>query len=75
LNRLQPLERLLGAFPSVRLTPEDRARVIHGQELGLEVEGDRSAEWVRLLDDRGQLVAMATPGRRPGSLHPAVVLI
>jgi len=31
--------------------------------------------WVRLLDGSGVLVAMATPGARPGSLHPAVVLI
>ena len=32
-------------------------------------------EWVRLLDPGGALVALATPGVAPGSLHPSVVLI
>lgn len=31
--------------------------------------------WVRLLDDEGHLLALATTGTRAGSLHPAVVLI
>ncbi|OFW02479.1 MAG: tRNA pseudouridine(55) synthase TruB [Acidobacteria bacterium RIFCSPLOWO2_02_FULL_68_18] len=31
--------------------------------------------WVRLIDARGALVALATPGARAGSLHPSVVLI
>ena len=32
-------------------------------------------EWVRLLDNSGDLIAMARAGSRPGFLHPAVVLI
>jgi len=32
-------------------------------------------DWVRLLDPGGALVALATPGVAPGSLHPSVVLI
>jgi tRNA pseudouridine55 synthase len=32
-------------------------------------------EWVRLFDQGGALVALATPGAAPGSLHPSVVLI
>ncbi len=31
--------------------------------------------WVRLLDDDGHLLALATTGTRAGSLHPTVVLI
>ena len=72
-----PLERLLQAFPAVRLSEEGCRRVSHGQE----VEGrpqDRSepsSEWVRLVDAGGRLVALATSGSHPDSLHPAVVLI
>lgn len=33
------------------------------------------AEWVRLLGEGGSLAGLATGGRAPGSLHPAVVLI
>jgi hypothetical protein len=31
--------------------------------------------WIRLMDETGALVALATAGKAPGSLHPAVVLI
>jgi hypothetical protein len=34
-----------------------------------------AVEWTRLVDATGALVALATPGRTPGSLHPSVVLI
>ena len=33
------------------------------------------AEWVRVFDASGVLLALGTPGQAPGSLHPAVVLI
>ena len=67
-----PLNRLLTAFPAAILTDQDRKRVSHGQE----IDGDSdSAEWVRLEDQEGHLVAIARAGSRPGSLHPAVVLI
>ena len=67
-----PLNRLLTAFPAAILTDQDRKRVSHGQE----IDGDSdSAEWVRLEDQGGHLVAIARAGSRPGSLHPAVVLI
>jgi tRNA pseudouridine55 synthase len=70
--RVMPPGRLLGAFPSVRLSEEGCRRVSHGQE----VEGPADAgPWVRLVDMDGRLVALATPGSRPDSLHPAVVLI
>ena len=31
-------------------------------------------EWIRLLDAEGHLLALATAGKIPGSLHPSVVL-
>jgi hypothetical protein len=34
----------------------------------------RAADWVRLLDSSGRLLALGTPGRSPHALHPAVVL-
>jgi tRNA pseudouridine55 synthase len=71
-GRMIPIDRLLTRFPAVPLTEEGRRRVSHGQE----VEGapERPAEWVRLVDAEGRLLALATPGSQPGSLHPAVVL-
>jgi tRNA pseudouridine55 synthase len=74
---LVPLARMLGSFPAATVTDRGRTHVSHGRELG---PGDLAApaehvEWVRLLDGTGALLALATPGRAPGSLHPAVVLI
>jgi tRNA pseudouridine55 synthase len=72
-----PLDRLLPGYPAIALTDEARNRVSHGQEVdgGLIDGAERGAEWVRLTDSAGHLVAVARPGSRPGSLHPAVVLI
>ena len=76
-GRLIPLDRVLPGFPSVTITDRGRGYVSHGRELGPDdVSGTvEAAEWVRLLDGAGALVALATPGRAPGSLHPSVVLI
>ena len=69
---LVTMDRLLGALPAVTVSEEGRNRVSRGQE----VEGAcGTAEWVRLMDGNGRLLAMARPGTRPGLLHPAVVLI
>lgn len=68
-----PLDRLLPAYPLITLTDEARNRVSHGQEVDGGPNG--GSEWVRLTDGEGHLVALARPGSRPGSLHPAVVLI
>lgn len=72
-----PLDRLLPGYPAIALTDEARNRVSHGQEVdgGLIGGAERGAEWVRLTDSAGHLVAVARRGSRPGSLHPAVVLI
>jgi tRNA pseudouridine55 synthase len=88
LDWLIPMERLLTAFPAVTVTEEGRVWVGHGRELEAAqyVSEDRgrpgldgpavtgAAEWVRLFDSDGHLLALATPGSRPGSLHPSVVL-
>ena len=76
---LIPIDRLLPRFPLVRVSDEDRLRVTRGQDINggpLERPGvDDASTWVRLIDGDGHLLALATPGPRPGSLHPAVVLI
>jgi tRNA pseudouridine55 synthase len=80
-RRLIPPGRLLAGFPAVLLSEDDCRRVSHGQEVEgtaiapLTAETLANAEWVRLLDGEGRLVALATPGSRPNSLHPAVVLV
>jgi len=86
-GRAVPLERLLQEFPGARLTDEGRTRVSHGQDVHdahlwpedtacLETA---AAQWVRLLDGDGRLLALGTAGegpplRSPRALHPAVVL-
>lgn len=86
-GRLAPLHALLGGWPAVTLTDRGRERTAHGRELDAAdyvmagpqdppyVSTDAPAAWIRLLDGAGALVAVATPGARAGSLHPAVVLI
>ena len=88
---LIPLEQLLPGLPARRLTGEGLIRVSHGrlvEAADLLTPGPQDPayafrragpvdppEWVRLLDPGGALVALATPGVAPGSLHPSVVLI
>ncbi|MBI2187901.1 MAG: tRNA pseudouridine(55) synthase TruB [Acidobacteria bacterium] len=77
-ERLVPLDALLGTWPAVTLTDRGRERAAHGRELepgDYAPAGRRDAPWTRMLDAQGALVALATPGTRAGSLHPAVVLI
>jgi len=76
---LIPMERLLPDFPAVTVTPEGLTRVSHGQHVRpIDVSGPMPgapAEWIRVLDAGGALVALGTPQRASGSLHPEVVLI
>jgi tRNA pseudouridine55 synthase len=81
-ERWVPLERLLPRLPSVRLGPEGRRRVAHGQMLGAphvlagaEAVRRGADAWIRLIDEEGQLVALGTPDSTGEFLHPAVVLI
>jgi tRNA pseudouridine55 synthase len=81
-GRAVPLDRLLLDLPGTRLTDEGRSRVCHGQDVGPahlwpEDSGcleTGAAEWVRLLDSDGRLLALGTPARGPHALHPTVVL-
>lgn len=80
-SRLVPLGALLGGFPAVTITDRGREHVTHGRELESGDYESRSPfpfppfPWVRMLDRQGTLVALATSGRRAGSLRPSVVLI
>ena len=87
LDWLIPMERLLTTFPAATVTDEGRLWIGHGRELSPSqlraadrggsdagVTVTHTAEWVRLLDAEGHLLALATPGKQPGSLHPSVVL-
>ena len=81
-GRAVPLNRLLPDLPQARLTDEGRTRVSQGQDVDRahvwpEDSGclePQVAEWVRLLDSSGRLLALGSPGRGPHTLHPAVVL-
>ena len=66
-----PIDQLLAAMPAIQVAEDDRAKVAHGQE----IEATAAAEWVRITDPAGKLLAVGRTGSRPGSLHPAVVLI
>jgi len=76
---LIPMERLLPGFPAVTVTAEGLTRVSHGQQVRpMDLTAEASlgaADWVRLLDPGGALVAVGTPQRLSGFLHPEVVLI
>ena len=77
-SQVLPLEALLTTLPMARLTADGRERVARGRDVDpmhYESSTTEGSGWVRLLDGSGQLVALAEPGTRPGSLHPAVVLI
>jgi len=77
MSRVVPPAAMLPDLPSLILTPEGRARAIHGQDLGPSDAVRSSGEiarLVRLLDAAGDLVAIAEAGRSPGFLHPFVVL-
>jgi tRNA pseudouridine55 synthase len=86
-GRLIPLAALLTELPAVSVGEEGRRRIGHGQELAPEhvLSGfpEAALERVRVLDVRGELLALAVPRgfeggaselpRRP-TLHPDVVL-
>jgi len=87
---LLPLAGMLPALPSVVLTEEGVTRVLHGQDLRphdqlstLKSElSTRNSQpsalspepFVRLLNARGELLAIAEP-TGSGALHPSVVLV
>jgi tRNA pseudouridine55 synthase len=77
-----PLDHLLARLPLVRVGEEGRRRISHGQTVGTAhvAEGSdaiqrESGDWMRLVDQQGQLVAVGTVDSTGEFLHPAVVLI
>lgn len=78
-----PLERLLPGLPAVYVTQMGVSHVQHGRELQRgdyyaaerQPESIPTSEWVRVLDVRAGLLALARAGRTPDSLHPSIVLI
>jgi len=68
------LGRLLPAVPTVTVTPETAGRVRQGIDLPVPGHWLEAPPLTRLLDDAGQLVALAVPAPRAGFLHPSVVL-
>jgi tRNA pseudouridine55 synthase len=88
LAKLLPMARLLTELPAVTVGEEGRRLVGHGRELGREVVllgfPDGPVERVRVLDERGELLALAVsrgfgpelPGlARVPVLHPDLVLL
>ena len=83
LDWIIPIDRLLTGFPAVTVTDEGRVWIGHGRELGPSQFDSSGADlvpplpvapWTRLLDGDGHLLALATPGKQPRSLHPSVVV-
>lgn len=58
LERIIPMGRLLAELPAIVISRGDRARVVHGMDLNL-LTGARDAAEYRLLDEEGNLVALA----------------
>jgi tRNA pseudouridine55 synthase len=87
-ERVIPMAQLLPEWPAVTVGAEGRRRIGHGRELGAEdvLLGFplTAVERVRVIDEDGELVALAVPRgfdssgselpRRP-ALHPDVVLL
>lgn len=82
-ERLIPLERLLADLPAVTLSEHGARRASHGSEIGVDdfagppraavaVAADGGP--VRLLDESGRLLAIASQGAG-GALRPAIVLV
>jgi tRNA pseudouridine55 synthase len=86
-ERLVPLCELLPQLPAVRVGRLGRELVRHGRDLGSDAleqgSPEATAERVRVLDEAGELLALAIPRALPPSgapsvapaLHPDVVLV
>jgi tRNA pseudouridine55 synthase len=82
-----PLADMLPHLASVTLTADGVLRALHGREIrpsdavrglgtgGWGLDEDAGVELVRLFDQGGGLIGIATPAATPGLLHPSVVLV
>jgi tRNA pseudouridine55 synthase len=69
-----PMAQALPRFAAVTLTPDDVRKVLHGGDLRFPpLQPVLPNRFVRLLDGKGELVAIGEPSA-PGLLHPLVVL-
>lgn len=86
-DRVVPLGELLPELPAVRVGPTGRERVRHGRDIGLDEVAagfpEEPVARVRVLDESGELLALAVPrgSGAPGApavepvLHPDVVFV
>ena len=85
-DHLLPLRDCLLEWPAVTVAEEGKRALRHGRDLssGLVATGfpdATPAEWLRVLDEQGELVALAVPrgfgtdARSEPTLHPEVVLL
>jgi tRNA pseudouridine55 synthase len=80
-SRVISCDQLLPGYPTVQLNDQGLAYVSNGRDLGpAQVSGRLPADttpasWVRLMDARGTLVALAEPDAASGTLHPSIVLL
>lgn len=77
---LVPMAALLPGLPGLRLTGDGTRRARRGNPVGPRhvigpVPGaSAAAPRVRLLDEQGELIAIAEPAGEPGLLHPGIVV-
>ena len=82
LSRILPLRSLLSEIPSIVLSEGDKNKVIHGTDLNV-LTGEWEAEEYRLLDQSGELIALASklqtftsPVSQPAHwvrIHPRII--
>jgi tRNA pseudouridine55 synthase len=86
-----PMSAMLTGVLALTLTAEGVRRALHGRDVGsndmllangmadlfqgLAAKKTPDPVFLRLLDERGELVAMAVAAETPGLLHPSVVLM
>ncbi|REC93463.1 tRNA pseudouridine(55) synthase TruB [Kushneria indalinina] len=65
LERLLPIDALIGHLPALETDAEGARRIMHGQPISLETSGLAEGDVARLYHDRGLLgvVTIGTPGQ------------
>jgi tRNA pseudouridine55 synthase len=73
-ERIVPLERLLPDWPTAALSGGEAARARRGLDVPVPRDWAAAPLHARILDESGRLLGLAEPARRPGFLHPSIVL-